>query len=349
MKISSKSLVSLAFINWSEALQDLSLCSRRTLLKSGCMVGGAWVMVPHEPANAARGAAELDFEFYMRDLMGGNKKEGNIEASKQPQASPPRCLKGPLIPLLLDKDCSTACIPVQALVQQIKLRKGGDEAMIAEDIQNRVKTLREKTSRSFLARTPWKEEKISDQYYFDFTSYALWRTAAELLPDFVDRDKFVRKLGKMLYTTLQSEKLVSPLQSGKDSGLVSTIPAAIEILELFKASQYCKGYRIRGSDSVDDADYVFDDLDDESLLAGGNVDGLVSIYEPATLGASLQITGEQSRFGPDFVGTTLAALFDANNIRSSWETYFVDPEYRPNPKDYFPNEQLFQFTLTKKS
>ena len=62
---------------------------------------------------------------------------------------------------------------------------------------------------------------------------------------------------------------------------------------------------------------------------------------------ALQINGEQSRFGPDYVATTLAAVWEAAGIRSSWETFFVDPEYRPNPKDYFPNEQLIQFTLTK--
>jgi hypothetical protein len=67
------------------------------------------------------------------------------------------------------------------------------------------------------------------------------------------------------------------------------------------------------------------------MAAGGAVDCLVSIYEPSTLGASLQITGEQSRFGPDFVGTTLAALWEATGVRSSWETFFVDPKCCPNP------------------
>jgi hypothetical protein len=32
-----------------------------------------------------------------------------------------------------------------------------------------------------------------------------------------------------------------------------------------------------------------------------------------------------------------------------YETYFVDEEYRPNPKDYFPTEQLLQFTIISKA
>jgi hypothetical protein len=234
------------------------------------------------------------------------------------------------------------------LIQQIKKRNGGDDRTIGEDIQSRVNSLRERTSRSFSTRSPWREEHVSDQYYFDFTSYALWRTAAELLPDFGDRDKYVRNVGKMIYERLKSEKLLSSYPPRKDNVLVNTLPSTIEILELFKSSQFCKGYRIRGDDSKDEADFVFDELDDESLAAGGSVDCLVSVYEPTTLGASLQITGEQSRFGPDFVGPTLAALWDEAGIRSKWETFFVDPVYRPNPKDYYPNEQLLQYTLLKK-
>jgi hypothetical protein len=55
------------------------LLPRRVLLESGLMVGGSWLMLPKQPALAARGAAELDFEFYMRDLVDGNKKGGDSQ------------------------------------------------------------------------------------------------------------------------------------------------------------------------------------------------------------------------------------------------------------------------------
>ena len=122
-----------------------------------------------------------------------------------------------------------------------------------------------------------------------------------------------------------------------------------EVLRVFVESGFCSGYRIgEAVKNEEDALPVFDALDDDALASGATVDCLVSVFEPATLGASLQITGEQSRFGPDFVGPTLAALWETNGISARWETFFVDPEYRPNPKDYFPNEQLLQYTLYKK-
>ena len=151
-------------------------------------------------------------------------------------------------------------------------------------------------------------------------------------------------------TKLQDDGLLTKSRVGS-SKIVDSIPAINQLLQLFQSSGYCKSFRIRASDDVKDDDNnipLFDELDDESLQVGGSIDCLVSIIEPASLSASLQINGEQSRFGPDFVGTTLAALWEQYGIKSTWESFFVDAEYRPNPKDYFPNEQLLQFTLTRK-
>lgn len=322
---------------------------RRRLIESSALVG-VFLLVKPDSASAARGAAELDFEFYMRDLMGGNKREGTVQASVLPAMAPPRKLDGKLLPLLLDEQCSPNCIPCQALIEQIQGRTSKDANAIAQDIQQRVQVLRERSSRSFRIRAPWVDESTSDQYYFDFTAYAFWRTAAELLPDYLERDAFVRNMGRLLLKRMASEGIVKPAVAAttKSGALTEIIPATIDVLEAFKKCGFCKDYRIRGDDTKDATDPVFDVLDDESLAAGGTVDCLVSVFEPATLGASLQITGEQSRFGPDFVGSALTALWETAGVKSSWETFFVDPEYRPNPKDYFPNEQLIQYTLSKK-
>lgn len=326
------------------------IVSRRQIVEASLLHTGILIVNPNS-ASAARGAAELDLEFYMRDLIGGNQRQGSVEASPPPVLPPPRILQGKLPPILLNEKCSPDCIPCQVLIQQLQQQRiGQDATTIAVDIARRVDELREKSKRGFLARAPWGEETIHDQYYFDVTSYALWRTAADLLPNYLDRDRFVRTVGRRIYDKMISEGLIMPIPSKSTGGrtpLSETIPATTELLEAFKSSGFIKDYKIRGDDSKDATDPLFDELDDESLMSAGSVDCLLSIFEPATLGADLQITGEQSRFGPDFVGTTLAALWESIGVRSSWEIFFVDPEYRPNPKDYSPNEQLIQYTLTK--
>jgi hypothetical protein len=282
-------------------------------------------------AHAARGAAELDLEYYLRDLMGGNRREGNVLPSQPPPLAPPRTLQGSLLPLLLNKECTPSCVPVQALIDILSKRQPSTaRTVLAQDVQDGVAAIKDKTIKSFLAKSPWQQNDVSDQYYFDFTCYALWKTAASLLPDNVDRDEFVRLVGKRLVAKLQEEGL---LTRPKGHTLVDSTASIQELLQVFQSSGYCKSFRIRTSDSdQDNDDPLFDELDDQSLQMKSTVDCLVSIMEPASLGASLQINGEQSRFGPDFVGTSLAAVWENYGIESKWEVFFVDAEYRPNPK-----------------
>lgn len=320
---------------------DALAVSRRQLLRDGAVLTSGAALVVPEAASAARGAAELDFEYYMRDLVGGNQREGNVLPSQPPYMPPPRTVTDPLRNLLLNDDCNVDCLSVLALVE-VAFRSSPpgppeDPRRIEMDIEKSVHSYREKAKRSFYSRAPWKNEHVSDQYYFDLTSYALWRTAADLLPNYRDRDTFVRTLGRFIYENALKYELLQtrPITTGS---LVGTTACVVEILDLFTANGFCKGYRV-GQDfkKKEDQRPVFDELDDDALRGGASVDCLVSVFEPATLSASLQITGEQSRFAPDFVSATLAAMWETAGVKSSWESFFVDPEYRPNPKGAFTN------------
>ena len=311
----------------------------------------ASLVVPTPPANAAqqqprvKGAAEYDLEYYMRDLVRGNTKEGNLPASAPPPAPPSRTLKGPLLPLLLDNDFTDQCIPVKVLAQ-VSGRSASDVAALAKDY-------RDKSSKAFASKAQWKVADISDQYFFDLTAYALWRTAAELIPDYVKRDKFAKEVGRGIYSEaakaglLKKKALILDSSDAPLGPLTGTIPAIIELLELYKASGFVSRYQLGGEDETRRGKNVFDELDDDDIASGSSVDCLVSIYEPAILSGALQITGEGSRFAPDYVGQTLSAAWEAAGILAKEETYFVDSVYRPNPKDFFPDERLIQFTLKK--
>lgn len=311
--------------------------SRRKLLHGVTWGSGGFLAFP-KAAEAARGAAELDLEYYMRDLVGGNQKEGNILPSPRPTLPPPRKIKDPLRGLLLNNACTVDCLTTLALVEVV-LSSGPpgpreDPRQLERDIEKSVRLYRENAKRSFYSRAPWKEEDVSDQYYFDLTTYALWRTAADQLPNFKDRDTFVRKIGRFIYNNALTYGLLRT--KPKKGSLVGSVRCMTELLDLFTSNGFCKGYRIgEAFKNKEDQRPIFDELDDDAVVSGTSVDCLVSIFEPATLGASLQITGEQSRFAPDFVGATLAAMWETGGFQSSWETLFVDPVYRPNPKGEF--------------
>jgi len=166
--------------------------------------------------------------------------------------------------------------------------------------------------------------------------------------------------------------------------LTDTVPAMLQILDLFNSTNYLGGYRFigeegaasgaarttmtvvregkTGGDGTDDGSKpsasAFDSYDDEDLTTGRDVNFLLSLDRPTTLGASLQITGESSRFTPEWVGPMLMAMWEeelsgaggagGGEVRAQVEGYFVDGTYRPNPKDFFPEELLLQFTLKQK-
>jgi hypothetical protein len=318
-------------------LNSLEISRRYVLRNGGATLATGIVFLPTSASHAARGAAELDFEFYMRDLIGGNRKEGNIQPSNLPPVPPPRQITDPLRDLILNDACSADCLSILALIETVLVSNENsydveDPRYIERDIQQRITSYRERARRGFYAREPWQAEKLTDQYFFDFTSYALWRTAADLLPNYQDRDNFVRKLGRFIYKNCKKYELLGKEPVGKD-GIRGTADCVEEVLELFQRNGFCSGYRLGEVVKEKDEKFpLFDELDDDALQVGGTVDCLISVFNPATLGAALQITGEQSRFAPDFIGPTLAAMWETAGLRPTWETYFVDQEYRPNPK-----------------
>ena len=195
----------------------------------------------------------VDAEYYLRDLFGGNKQEGNVLPSALPAARPPRVLQEPLVSTLLTNDFSAACIPVAVLAQTVQQRarqNGGGHLDHAADmmIPSKASAVREKASRSFYTRAPWQTVSVTDQYYFDLSAYALWRTAAELLPNFADRDVFVRNVGRALYRKMVTDKWIdAPLTkqtTTNKNSIVGTVDAARQILDVFCQSGFCKSYRL---------------------------------------------------------------------------------------------------------
>lgn len=298
-------------------------------------------------ANAARvkGAAEYDLEYYIRDLVKGNTKEGNLPASSSPPSPPPRKLSSFMNTILNDQCTQSDTCTSIAINELAKLIP----SLSPVDITMAMIDFRSKAMKSFYARSQWSEESILDQYYFDVTSYALYRIAADKIPtDYALRNQWIRNVGRATYDELiRQNNVTPPLESQKT--LSKSIPTLLQILDFYNDTNFVQGYRLGEKNDVRTGKNVFDFYDDDDIQSGISVNCLVSLFRPATLGASLQITGEGSRFSPDFLGCTLAAFWEKElSLTVEYETYFVDEEYRPNPKDYFPNEQLLQFTIRSK-
>jgi hypothetical protein len=318
---------------------------RRQVVQTLMGVGTAVIVGPGDAAHAARGAAELDLEYYLRDLFGSNNERlGNVAPSRPPALPAPRTLRDPFLSLLLNDACSKECLPTRVLIDILSKKKSNtwlnDDALEATIVQS-VEQYRQRARRSFSNRAAWQDDHVSDQYYFDLTAYALWKTALDLLPDPRDRDVYLRTVGQSLYQQLISLKLLTPPnpKPKEANTLVATNAKVLELLNVFTQYGFIESYTIdnpQGDDSTNAA-WLWDAYDDEDLRSGAAVNAVIRLRHAASLGAALQLTGEQSRFQPDFVSPTLCALWQAhlggaNRICTSWESYFLDATYRPNPK-----------------
>jgi len=260
-----------------------------------------------------------------------------------------------------------------------------DVTTTEKEISKRVGDRRDRVSKSFYTQHPWGRESVLDEYYFDLTSYALFRVAADLIPsDYGLRDRWVRNVGRCMYGEsirlglIRRPVAVASVASGgvipnPVVSLTDTIPTMLQILDLFNSTNYLSSYRIVGDEAAATAKTkktattttttqsntnAFDSYDNEDLTSGQDVNFLLSLNRPTTLGASLQITGESSRFTPEWVGPMLMAMWEeelsvgssgsSSSVRAQVEGYFVDETYRENPKDFFPEELLLQFTLKQK-
>jgi len=313
---------------------------------------------PTLPASAVQGAAEYDLEFYLRDLFQGNKREGNVQASLPPKALPPRNLVNFDVFNVINDSCDGNCVSVNLLSKLTGIS--------TQDISTRTTQLRQKVYTSFQTKNPWKQESVQDEYYFDLTLYCLFRVAAEVMPtDYILRDTWIRNIGRSIYKQAFEEKermildkayimmensssstvneIASPSSTNDmptPISLSQSTPYLLKLLDLFQSTQYISSYRIQ-KDSP-----IFDTYDDEDIQQGRSINLLISLIRPVTLGSALQLTAEGSRFSPEFIAPTIAAMWeDVCHLETMYETYFVDNTYRPNPKDFFPDEVLLQLTI----
>jgi hypothetical protein len=79
------------------------------------------------------------------------------------------------------------------------------------------------------------------------------------------------------------------------------------------------------------------------------VDLTISVKRPATLISALTVTGEGSRFAPEFVGLALKGELERAGYSVVLLNYFVDSVYKTDPKRYDPDEEILQLTISKRS
>lgn len=243
-------------------------------------------------AYAARikGAAELDAEAYLVDLLKGNPLTGGAEQSPLP-IRPAR---------VLDKDFATFLdMTTLGLISKIS-------GQSLEKVNKEVSAFRQTVEPGFQRRAPFPSDDLTNERCFDCYSYADFRVAAKLIPDLRARAAFVRDLGEaVLNGVIKGSPGIKSNDAQKD-GLDGTIEGMKQILAYMQSKGFLKDSKIN-----------IEDYDRASWDDGYNLELLVTVVEPATLGGNIQFTGEGFLFHPDYVAETLLAYLERCGVKEA--------------------------------
>jgi hypothetical protein len=142
------------------------------------------LMPPTTPASAAaggrvKGAAELDAEAYIKDLLKGNPLQGAIDPS----------------PLVI-RPARTMDVGFVRFLDAITLDGIAEVAGVPRaQVEEEVGKLQRAVEPSFQRRAAFPSEDLSNEYAFDCRTYVEFRVAAKLIPNLNARAAFVQKLG----------------------------------------------------------------------------------------------------------------------------------------------------------
>ena len=323
----------------SVELIHMLLVARRAIVASLAFGLG----VTNEPAVAApraKGAAELDFEFYMRGVLG--------------QPPPPPSAPAPTKePRRLDARFATRALEAVEASMSTALSTSPEALRDAAIIKQKPLSLeydRVLSSGAFgsggydgvVARS-LSAPSFATQYDFDLTLLTLFSLLADARLGRAEAAEFTRQLGHRLLA------LVPAPSSAVDRSTPSAAPPRIgelvggmrACLDTMQSAGYMASYAIDDSDA-DEALWA-----QRSALSATRLS--VTLDDSASLRASLLLNG-RSGASPDLARPLLMAYLTAAGADvSEASEYFLDGTYRPNPQDYRPEQQVIQMTIAPRA
>ena len=308
------------------------LTSRRIFLLAAASSGPAFIAPP--PASAARGAAELDAEFYARSLL-RLPPSPPVAAAPPP---PPRPLDEPLAAALLESAAAAVAESLGVEIDAVTQRAAALRPSLAVEYERTLSGGAFGGASGYEASSSTtRATRIRDQFDFDLALLAIFSQLSSARPT-AERAAAARAaLGDRLLAQL-APRCVPPLPAACRAGapLSELCGGLRRLLAALQSAGYLASYKLDDTD-VDDALWRrADDLSPTRLV--------VTLGEPASLGAALQLNG--GRVAPGLAAPVLAAYLRSCGARlKTQEEYFIDDTYRPNPLEYRPNAVVLELTV----
>lgn len=332
----------------------MRLATRRQLASHMLALSSVKFCMPPRAAVAARGAAELDAEFYLRGLL-GQPTAPPVKAVPLPT---PRRLSGPVVCPLLSAlaealgealGCSADEVRSRAAKRAPALAIEYERALVSGafgpyDTSQRGLQL----DAGGVCETSGANERDGlGQFDFELTVYCYFTLLGEVRLPPAKLAAWYTLLGDRLLAAARGLPLSSPLPAtpagvGAQPPTLRQLEAGLRsLLELLQRSGYLKGFTLDGTDA------------DEALWAKANDLSLtrytLTLSDPASLHAALQLNAATGgRVAPGLAVPLLLAYLRAAGVSLAQTPiqYFIDDEYKPNPLEYRPSSLVVEFELS---
>ncbi|CAM9268061.1 unnamed protein product [Chrysoparadoxa australica] len=281
---------------------------------------GVALLLPIPQAQAAgwippKGAAQLDFEYYLKDLANKNEPQASVKPPPQTARS-------------IDKEL----VSVIKEVTIAQLSALSSPKTSEQELSERMTKLQSRYNASFQSKSPFPESDDTNSLNLNAWSYCAFKVAGQVLPNSPERAKYIEAVGNGIFGSLK--KKISGLRvydasGGDTTGLLEGIKLLLDVL---KERGMMADYRINFGEYEEGDGLPF------SIL--------LDVDEPPTIGAFVQLTNENTRFHPDYVGTVLAAYIQACRVKVQVNEFLLDNVYRPDPNEYVATTVLYQITLS---
>lgn len=251
-----------------------------------------------DPVHAAQGAAEMDMEYYIRNVF-------NLQSDQKAKVR--TVFKSPR---MID---STFADAVQTRIMNLL----GPTFSLKDFDTNIASSLP-----SFREFAPIVHEDNSDQYYFDLRMYCIYKQAAQILITSEERVRFRNLVGDRVLDLIMAGIPVRKATNQEE------IAKGIELLlDFFQKSGQISSY------VFDSSDFGDQEFADKSFQQRMPISTTIQLKEPCTVLSFIQGVKENTFFHPDIIGTTLVSYLHYCGFGGRYEDYLLDNFYRESNFD----------------
>jgi len=285
-----------------------------------------------------KGAAEMDLEFYARGLLGSG---GAPRSAPPPPPLAARQLDAALAKRLLDA-AAAGIAPSVSAPSAAKLRQaaGARRQALAIEYDRALFAGAFSAAGGYdtsLGGASALSQPEALQYGFDLSALALFTLLSEARLPRKELAACYARVGEELLVAVAAATPAPPQQAaGSASSLSDILRGVRALLDALQRGGYLAAY------AIDDGDADEGLWQQRSSLSSTRL--TVTLTDSAALRAALLLNGRG--VSPELARPLLSAFFASRGAEVTEQSdFFLDGEYRENPKEYRPTQQLLSFTI----